>query len=62
MNGYHKNDRLIKTYNNCANKKIITYPLKTRLLVTGELLQAKDAATAAAVLSAHSPEVVSERK
>ncbi|KAE9545494.1 hypothetical protein AGLY_001037, partial [Aphis glycines] len=36
---------------------VITYPLKTRLLVTGELLQAKDAATVAAVLSAHSPEL-----
>jgi len=31
-------------------------------LVTGELLQTKDAATAVAALSTHSPEVVSERR
>jgi hypothetical protein len=44
------------------NKKMITYPLKTRLLVTGELLQTKDVATVVAALSAHSPEVVSGRR
>jgi len=31
-------------------------------LVTGELLQTKDAAAAAAALSTHSPEMVSERR
>lgn len=50
----------ITVRSDCARLKIITYPLKTRLLVTGELLQTKDVAiTAVEVLSAHSPEVVS---
>lgn len=39
-------------------KTVSTYPLKTRLLVTGELLQIEDAA----VLSAHSPAAASESK